>query len=382
MAEGFQGSSLLHAPGIYLDLDMEAYVADPAVSGSGIKKLVTSPPDFKWELPGRNPLYTPPESDARALGTLVHCAVLEGMDAFAHRYFVAPELDDEDPRVIRTADHARDWLKAHEVKSTGLKADLFERVRGHWEVLRVTENRAADEGPIFLEEMIAALQAEGNGRREKIKAKSFQYVALVERTVRAWKDANELLSNGLPEVSVFWKEGDVRFKARFDWLSAAAVVDLKKFGQPPMRGRSLRSQLQRDVVAYAYDIQAVHNRRAALQIPILIGKGANIAASGPDAEARVATLRAIAEEIIETPPVFHWLFLRTPGPPQGQIMAFPDDTKRWDHAQWECEQAVKTLKLYREQCGDELDADKPWIDVGVTQWDDDDMPEYTWEIPR
>src|SRR5262249_41804045 len=150
----------------------------------------------KWELPGRNPLYTAPESDAKALGTLVHCAVLEGMAAFHHRYFVAPQLDDEDPRVMRTADQAKNWLKDRGEKTSGLKADLFERVRAQADLMKM-DGAADDELPIFLDELLATLAAQGNGRREKIKPRDFEYVAQVERVVRAWPDAAALLSGGL-----------------------------------------------------------------------------------------------------------------------------------------------------------------------------------------
>lgn len=381
MADGAASPTRLHEDGIYLDLDMEAYVDDPAISGSGKKKLVLNAPDFKWELPKRNPLYKAPESDDRALGSLVHCAVLEGMDAFADRYFVAPDFDDEDPRLIRTADHAKAWLKERGEKCTGLKADLFERVRAQSELLRL-EGAGEDELPIFIDQVIEQLVAQGNGRREKIKPRAFEYVALVERFVRSWPDACALLSEGLPEVSIFWTEGDVRYKSRPDWLSLSAILDVKKFGQPPRRGKSLRTQLQWDIVNYAYDIQAVHNHRAALQLPLLLDGGGIVSATGPNASARIEQLRAMAASYLETPPSFHWMFLRTPGPPQGLIMEFPQESERWDFASWESDQAIAALRRYREQCGHELDADKPWIDAGKVVWEDDDLPPYLMEIAR
>lgn len=375
MADGFALAPVRqHAPGIYLDLPMLDYINDPAISGSGLKKLLTSPADFKWELPAiRNPLFTPPESDARALGTLCHAAVLEGMTVFDQRYFVAPEFDDDDPRVIRTADHAKAWLKDQGMKVSGLKAELFERIR---EAARdmTDEGAGEDEIPILIEEEIERLRA----GREVIKRKAYDYVALVERTVRYWPDAQRLLAEGLSEISIFWVEDGVRYKARIDRLTARAVIDVKKFGQPPMRTRSLGTHLQYEAINYGYDIQAVHNHRAAMQIPLLLEAGAELVASGEDASARLAQLQQIAAAILAEPPVFHWLFLRTPGPPQGFIKPFPTGCKRWSHCGWEIDEALINLRRYRDQCGDELDPDKPWIEVGVEDWDDDVLPEYLW----
>lgn len=381
MADGLLTLPRLHEPGIYLDLDMQAYIDDPAISGSGLKKLLTSPADFKWELPKRNPLFTPAETDARLLGTLVHCAVLEGMEAFEHRYFVAPELDDDDPRVIRTADHAKNWLTERGEKKTGLKAELFERVRACAEVMKL--DGAADATlPVFLDDLIASLTAQGNGRRVKIKQRDFDYVAQVVTVVRAWPKVADMLKGGLAEVSVFWVDNGVRFKARLDYLTALSLIDVKKFGQPPGRGTSLQGYLQQEAIRYSYDIQAVHNRRAAMQIPLLLKRGL-ASASGADASARLETLSAIGAAILEEPPVFHWLWLRTPGPPQGGLMDFHHETKRWEHCEFEIDQiALENLRRYRKVCGDELAHGQPWIEIGVFSWDDDEVREYQWELSR
>jgi hypothetical protein len=373
----------LIADGVYLDLPMEHYIDDPAISGSGLKKLLVSPTDFKWELPKRNPLFTPSESDARLLGTLVHCAVLEGMGAFDDRYFVAPEFDDNDPRVIRTADHAKTWLADRGEKKTGLKAELFERVKACADLMKL-EGAAEDELPVFLDDAIAALAAMGNGRRIKIKQRDHDYVAQVCAVVRAWPDVAALFAAGagLPEVSVFWTDNGVRYKARLDWLSAAAVVDIKKFGKMPPRGTSLEGFLQQEAMFYCYDTQAVHNRRAAMQIPLLLKAGL-CSASGEGARARLDLLTAISDAIVREPPIFHWLWLRTPGPPQGLLMDFHHETKRWEHCEFEIDQvALENLQRYRKTCGHELEQDRPWVQVGRASWDDDEVREHQWNLSR
>lgn len=373
MADGqatFSAPILRHEPGIYLNLPMAHYLRDDALSGSGLKKLLTSAPDWKWELPD-NPLYRAPESDARALGSVVHVPVLEGMAAYEALYFVAPVLDDSQPNIMRTADDMKRWCKDHDIKVSGTKAELWDRIKGHWQVLSIGGAPGEDE-PMFWEEYI---EREAQGR-EVLKAEVDRFVRQAAGTVHAWPEARALLSGGLPEVSMFWQEDDVRYKARFDYLSPTAVVDLKKFGQAPPRGLSLRTYLTRELIKYNYDIQAVHNWRAATQLPSLIKAGL-ATASGSDATARLELLSKIADAYDHEAPEFSWLFLRVPGPPQGWIMPFPRTKRRWKHAVDDCEEAVQRFRDFRDTCGD-----GQWIEVGVGEFDDDDVPAYAWEIAR
>lgn len=361
----------LHPPGIWLDMDMQEYIDDPGVSGSGWKKLILSPADFKWELPGRNPLYTPPTSDDRALGTLVHCAVLEGWDVFEHRYFVAPEFDDADPRLIRTSEDAANWLADQGSKKSGNKAERFERVAELARHMR-EEGAAEDALPIFPIEIVEKLRAMGNGRREQIKQKAFDYVQVVAQVAASAPPVRALLQGGLAEVSIFWTEGGVRYKARVDYLTFLAVVDVKKFGTMPKRGRSLFGHLQDEAWKYYYDVQAVHNMRAALQLPLLLAAGVKVHATGPDADERVALLHRLAAEYAKHPPTFTWVWLRTPGPPQCAVMPFPSDSGAWRDAEWDIREiGLPNLLRYRKECGDELDPEKPWVEFGTQDWDDD-----------
>lgn len=79
-----------------LDVDEATYRALPGLSGTGVKRLLESPADYKYELD-----HPAPSTPAQALGTLVHALVL-GTDV---RAIVSP-FDS-----FRTAE-AREWKAA------------------------------------------------------------------------------------------------------------------------------------------------------------------------------------------------------------------------------------------------------------------------------
>ena len=118
-----------------------------------------------------------------------------------------------------------------------------------------------------------------------------------------------------------------------------------------------------------------------MQVPLLLKDG-KASASGTGASARLALLDKIGAEISEEAPMFNWLFVRTPGPPQGLVMPFPDESRRWAHAEYLINHALDNLANYRATCGDELDPESPWVQFGAAPWDDDALPEYLWELPH
>ncbi|MDX2233614.1 MAG: hypothetical protein NW200_03870, partial [Hyphomonadaceae bacterium] len=107
MADGFSRPRL--EPGVYLDLPLADYLADPGVSGSGLKLLLTDPPAWRWERPD-NPLREVPESRPQRRGAAAHCAILEGLAAYERRYAVAPRRADH-PDALETVEDLKNWLR-------------------------------------------------------------------------------------------------------------------------------------------------------------------------------------------------------------------------------------------------------------------------------
>jgi hypothetical protein len=61
---------------------------------------------------------------------------------------------------------------------------------------------------------------------------------------------------GVGEVSVFWEEGGIPLKARFDYLKPRTVVDLKRFSN--QRERPVDVAIRLAIAEYRYDVQARH----------------------------------------------------------------------------------------------------------------------------
>jgi exodeoxyribonuclease VIII len=190
-------------PGIYKDISNEEYHKGPGLSASGLKLIARSPKHFR-EMPRK-------ESKAMEMGTAVHCAVFEP-ERFEVEY-VAP-----DRKLNRTK-----------------KEDKAE-----WE----------------------ALVASG---KTVLNKDDYDDALAMGASVRAHRLAGPLVSGGVPEQSIFWKQtvplgdGDetkILCKCRPDYVKPMGdgyvIVDLKT--TQDARSKWLRSAYW----DYGYHIQAAH----------------------------------------------------------------------------------------------------------------------------
>lgn len=188
-----------------LEVSAEQYHAGvddtPRLSASIAHTLWAKTPLHAWtEHPRLNPNYTPKVEDKFELGTVVHALLLEGQDSI---YVV----------------HSDDWRT---------KASKEER------------EYARSLGKIAL---LARHRDEVYAMRDAVQEK----LAELPETI---------FTDGKPEVSLIWSEGDVDFKARLDWLEddCSRIVDLKTSSQP--------TAFERRLFDYGYDIKAAMYRRA------------------------------------------------------------------------------------------------------------------------
>ena len=371
MADGFTRGAVLD-DGVYLDLPMSQYLADPALSGSAFKTLLTDPPAWRWERPD-NPLWERGETRFQLRGTACHAAILEGIEAYEARFAIEPRREDY-PDALDTMDDIKAWLKDRDAKVSGSKAEIS---------LRAMELAAEREEKLLF---WAALETELLRGRTPIREADDAYVRMVHAFVARDPALAPLVSGGLPEVTVVWTDGlkeqggGRRFKARLDYLNPAAVTDLKTYGRPPRRGMSLRQHVVAEVVANGYDIQAVHNTgAAAIALNMALGNlpGA-IVASGEGASDRIEALRAIAQACVTpagvSPPVFHWLFIRMGSAPTGIALPFRDGA-RFRHVEDEIAQAVANHDAFsRAFAPGEL-----WFrSEGLVEIQDEDFPIWAW----
>ena len=153
--------SELFAPGVYFGLDDETYHADPALGSTDMKRLAYSPCDY-WFESVHNPMRVSKEATAAQLfGRAVHKFVLEGRDLFEAHY--AP------------TDH-----------SGATKAGKAEREQ---------------------------IEAAG---KTPLKREDWNRICSSGAMIRSNPYLAEAFSGGASEVSIFWKDGDIRKKCRIE----------------------------------------------------------------------------------------------------------------------------------------------------------------------
>lgn len=380
MADGlFRSPPVVHEDGVYLGLPEHAYLADRALSASAFKKLLANPPDWWWEH-ASNPLYEPPFSDARALGTAAHKAVLEGLHAYEATYCAEPDPALH-PGVLDTQRDLQAWIeranaeialagelndkgKPLKFSRSGTKPELVERVREIAERFGMAAQ--------FWEEIRDAIVA----GRTVMRPKDDLTVRLVEGFIRRDPQYAKLLSGGLPEVTVFWTEEreighseqfeTVRCKARLDYLRATAIVDLKTFGQSYQRG--LVRGVLADRVAHGDTMQAVHATRAVEAAQRFLEQGRVVGSS-------TAELDTLAK-ILPGKKAFVWLCVRVGGAPTAIAPRFDDGTIPWGVAVQQIDEAMDAFCDYRRRFGDEM-----WVrSEGVMTPDITEWP--SWMVER
>ena len=347
MADG--SISRLAEPGVYLDMPMSDYIRDPGLSGSAFSMLLTEPAQWRWQRPD-NPLFERPESRPQKRGTAAHTAILEGIEAYDERYAVEPSRADH-PDALDTADDLKAWLRARDLKVSGAKAELIERVL-----------QADADAPIWQTIVDDAIAG-----RILLSAHEDAYVRLLTKFVQAEPQFSALLTGGLPELTIIWEQDGTRFKARLDYLGPLGAVDLKTYGAGPRRGRSLRQHVVETIARECYDLQAVHNARAveAAARLLMADDRYGIVGDKERADLAFALLRHHADEC-----PFTWLFVRMGGAPAGIGLPLRRDSDLWQHSEDEIATAIATHDRFRRAYGAGL-----WMQSeGVVEIDHRDVP--------
>lgn len=159
---------MIDKPGIYT-MTADTYHADPAptpsLSASIARVLLAdSPRHAWWQHPRLNPAYQPEEDERFDIGTAAHAYLLEGASGFV---------------IIEASD---------------FRSKAAKEARG--------DARAAGKVPLLAERW-ADVQAMAEAARAQ----------LAEH-----EDPPIPLSNGAPEQTLLWREGEIWCRARLDWL--------------------------------------------------------------------------------------------------------------------------------------------------------------------
>lgn len=370
MPDGFVRSPIIHAPGCYLGQPLDEYLADPALSGSAFKKLLSDPAGLYWESEA-NPLWLRPEKRAdraRLRGSAAHCLILEGREAYAARYVVKPE------GVLESSSDLKRWLsnKRAEFIANSVDGKLSREDR---DAVKQTGER---------EDLVARIQTldptvkiwEPDDDTDTLSPEDDKYVRLLEAFVRNDPVFSPLVSGGIPELSIYWEEHGVRFKARIDYLTPHTVLDLKTYGQPPRRGRGLREHCVVEAAFNGYDLQAVHNFRA-VDWALANNASDNLewSAIGPNAGERIRRAVDVLRSANWNTPgcelTFRWLFLRMGGAPTGISIPFRQSDGQWWETSGQIAAAIDRYTAMRKQFG----PDDMWLVThGEQEIEDTDWP--------
>jgi hypothetical protein len=202
------------APGIYFNLSAERYHQDGALGSSDIRLIRKDPQRFWKQSAAMNPagahLYKN-ETKATALGTALHCLVLDGEAKFRDRYVRRPD------------DHSGATPAEKSAITKAAKAKLL----SHQTLLH------ADDWNLCIN---------------------------TEELIVEHPDLKDALAGGENEVSVFWDWNGVRCKARFDRLKPGGLGDIKTIENE--RDSPLKIAAMYAIKSYRYDIQAGHYMEA------------------------------------------------------------------------------------------------------------------------
>lgn len=199
--------------GIYFDLSDEDYHKDPALSSSGIKKLLPAEegdqynPMEYWDSSPLNPNREPIDTAAFKYGRAFHGLVLQP-EIFNKGFIVLPAVND--------------------IK---INSEV-------WAKLRDTE----DGKDFILPSSKTAEVVKYAGPKTIIRKDDYNSILIMKNEIMRSPFLRAILSNGHAEVSIFWRDErtGIMCKVRFDWLCPDWILDLKTLAGTTASKRKLR----------------------------------------------------------------------------------------------------------------------------------------------
>jgi hypothetical protein len=115
-------------PGVYFDLPMAAYHADPSLGSTDLKALLVHPACY-WQRSHMNPeRRDDSDTPAKKIGRALHALVLEGEAGFA-RAFAEEPTPDGYPGCLVTLDDLKAKCREIGEPVSGTKAELGKRIK-------------------------------------------------------------------------------------------------------------------------------------------------------------------------------------------------------------------------------------------------------------
>lgn len=327
--------------GVWFGLPEADYHAIPALSSSGMKWLAISPMDFWARCRWLNPAYeADDDTEAQELGSAYHARILEGRDVFYQRYAAA--LDAEDfPDALRTVEQIRDALREREMKVSGNKGELVERL--------LDADPSIDIWDAMVED-----HAERHRGKTMISARAVSRIEIAAAMIERHPDLSRCFQGGAAELTVVWHDPETGTpcKARLDYVKARMVCDLKTFSNP--LGKTIDNAIYGAIAARGYHVQAAHYLSAVPFIRRFTAEGRVFGDGDRD------LLRRLTDS-----PSWVWVFQQTGIAPLARGKVFPAGMVRGIG-----EAAARDAKHRYAECMRVFGKD-PWIDTAPLEALDD-----------
>lgn len=352
-----------HPPGIYFGMSEDEYHADKSLSASGIKDIHVTPLTF-WMRSGFNTNKADDSTEPKERGKAFHTRLLEGAEAFAERYAIAPSID-EYPGAIDGGDALKERCKELGLKVSGRIAELCERIR------------VADPSAVLWPDIMAEFDHLAVTKGQTIiKRKLADEIQRQVRIVEMHPGTEKALRGGFCEVSIFYvdRQTGVPMKGRIDYLKARAAVEMKTFTNP--FGKPIDQAVASSVANNKYMVDAVVRLDAVEVAKAMIRKHGTSVVHG-DSIPTDAWLKAFAEP---APHAFVFLFLEAGDVPNVRVREFKqrETAKGDENLYWQKGAAMfrDGVDLYRQHF-EHYGPDLPWVDPQpMRSFVDSDFPLY------
>ena len=248
-------------PGVYFDLLVSEYHADPSLGSTDLKALLVHPACY-WQRSQMNPSRVDnSDSPAKKIGRALHSLVLEGEAAFA-RAFIEEPTPASFPDALASAEDLRNYCRRHVIKGAGsTKAEMAKAIKAHDPSVQIWDDIKGLFDVMVLRDGLEVLKPDALAEVRAAAAN----ITLNPHLARAFK-------GGAAEVSVFWvDENGLPCKCRYDYLKPRSIVNLKKFANA--RQRPVDVAIHLAIAEYRYDLQAKHYLDAFPHLVAAAGEG-------------------------------------------------------------------------------------------------------------
>ncbi len=269
------------APGIYFGMSDDAYHAIPALSNSGIKKLVASPMIFWASTPWlseKKRLQVAEAADDKAhqiFGRAYHCRLMEGASAFAMRFAI--ELTPADcPGCLESTDQIKAAIgkfQTADTRKTAKDGDMVpvkpvskvedtlpgtdepymrSAVKADW-IAQLLE--LDPDAPVFA--AMAAEHAASHKGKTFLTAEQHMELEIAAAMVERDPEVKGAFQDGHAEVVLLWhcRTTGVPMKAKVDYLKLGEMVDLKSIAN--QRELSIENAIRFAIASYKYNLQPI-----------------------------------------------------------------------------------------------------------------------------